>query len=171
MPTAPVHALRRRGEARHLHVLGRRHPAPSGPEALLIERDRELEVLGEAVTLLAAGQGAIVVLAAPAGLGKTALLEHAADEATLAGSRVRRAAPGPLERHFGFGVVRALLEGALREGSDERRARLLEGAAAPARAPLRDGAVARADATTAIPPRVLGLWSAPAQGAPPLLLG
>src|SRR4051812_42310925 len=95
MATAPVHAVRRRGEARHLHVLGRRHTAASGPEALLIERDRELEVLGEAVTLLAGGQGAIVVLAAPAGLGKTALLEHAADEATPPAGPGRRAPPGP----------------------------------------------------------------------------
>ena len=170
MATAPVHALRRRGEARHLHVLGRRHPPASGPEALLIERDRELEVLGEAVTLLTGGQGAIVVLAAPAGLGKTALLEYAADEATLAGSRVRRAAPGPLERHFGFGVVRALLEGALREASDERRARLLAGAAAPAGALLRDGAVPRADATMAIAHSVLWLCSALAEEAPLMLV-
>jgi DNA-binding CsgD family transcriptional regulator len=170
MATAPVHAPRRRGEARHLHVLGRRQPAASGREALLIERDRELEVLGEAVTRLGGGKGAIVVLAAPAGLGKTALLDHAADEATLAGCRVRRAAPGPLERHFGFGVVRALLEGALREASDERRARLLEGAAGPAGALLRDGAVPAADATMAIAHSVLWLCSALAEEAPLMLV-
>ncbi len=170
MSSAPVHALRRRGEARQLHAPGRRRPVASAPEALLVERDRELEVLGEAVARLAGGQGAIVVLAAPAGLGKTALLDHAADEATLAGCRVRRAAPGPLERHFGFGVVRALLEAALRETSDERRARLLEGAAAPAAALLRDGAAPAADATLAIAHSVLWLCCALAEEAPLMLV-
>ncbi len=170
MSTAPVYAPRRRGDARHLHVIGTRRAAASGPEALLIERTRELDVLGEAVTGLAEGEGSIVVLAAPAGLGKTALLEHAAQEATRVGGRVRRAAPGPLERHFGFGVVRALLEGALREASDERRARLLEGAAAPAGALLRDGAVPAADATMAIAHSVLWLCSALADEAPLMLV-
>ncbi len=170
MPTAPVYALRRRGEARHLQALGSRRAAAGGPDAHLIERDHELAVLSAAVTRLAGGEGAVVVLAAPAGLGKTALLEHAADEAALAGCRVRRAAPGPLERHFGFGVVRALLEGALREASDERRARLLEGAAAPAGALLRDGAVPAADATMAIAHSVLWLCSALAEEAPLMLV-
>ena len=87
-----------------------------------------------------------------------------------AGCRVRRAAPGPLERHFGFGVVRALLEGALRDASDERRARLLEGAAAPAGALLLDGAVPGADATMAIAHSVLWLCSALADEAPLMLV-
>jgi DNA-binding CsgD family transcriptional regulator len=166
MSAAPVYASRRRGDARHLHVIGPQQTVASGPEGLLIERTLELDVLGDAVTRLAGGEGGIVVLAAPAGLGKTALLEHAAHEATRAGCRVRRAAPGPLERHFGFGVVRALLEGALRDASDERRARLLEGAAAPAGALLRDGTVPAADATMAIAHSVLWLCSALADEAP-----
>ena len=44
----------------------------------------------------------------------------AALSAAAAGCLVRRAAPGPLERHFPFGVVRALLEAPLREASEER---------------------------------------------------
>ena len=133
---------------------------------MLLERALELEVLHTAVTRLAGGAGGIVVLAAPAGLGKTALLEHAVLEAAEAGCRVRRAAPGPLERHFGFGVVRALLEAPLRDASDEQRARLLEGAAAPAGALLLDGAVPDGDATMAIAHSVLWLCSALADDAP-----
>ena len=166
----PVAAGRRRGDARRLHLIGPRQPAAIGPEALLIERAHELDVLRAAVTGLAGGEGAIVVLAAPAGLGKSVLLEHAAQEAAEAGCRVRRAAPGPLERHFGFGVVRALLEGALRDVSDERRARLMEGAAAPAGALLLDGAMPGADATMAIAHSVLWLCSALADEAPLMLV-
>ena len=165
-----VAAARRRGDARRLHLIGPRQPAAIEPEALLIERAHELDVLRAAVTGLAGGKGAIVVLAAPAGLGKSVLLEHAAREADEAGCRVRRAAPGPLERHFGFGVVRALLEGALRGVSDERRARLLEGAAAPAGALLLDGAMPGADATMAIAHSVLWLCSALADEAPLMLV-
>ena len=72
------------------------------------------------------------------GLGKTALLDHAAALAEENGWLVRRAAPGPLEQHLPFGVVRALLEAPVREsgvaldgaGGDRRRA-----AAAPVRSP------------------------------------
>jgi DNA-binding CsgD family transcriptional regulator len=169
-----VDASRRRGDARHLHVIG---PQPAAaiavaiaPEAQLIERALELDVLRAAVTRLAGGAGAIVVFSAPAGLGKSALLEHAAQEATQSGWRVRRAAPGRLERHFAFGVVRALLEGALRDASDERRARLLDGAAAPAGALLLDGALPGADATTAISHSVLWLCAALAEDAPLVLV-
>ena len=91
------------------------------------------------MTRLAGGEGGVVVLEAPAGLGKTVLLEHAEQRARDAGCRVRRAAPGPLERHFAFGVVRALLEAPLRDASEPERTRLLDGAAAPAGALLLDG--------------------------------
>ena len=80
------------------------------------------------------------------------------------------AAPGPLERHFGFGVVRALLEGPLRDASDEQRARLLEGAAAPAGALLLDGRCPAPTATMAIAHSVLWLCSALADDAPLVLV-
>jgi len=68
-------------------------PAP------LIERAVEVDALGAAVRCLAGGSGGVVVLEAAAGLGKTSLLEHAASLAGQAGCLVRRATPGPLERH------------------------------------------------------------------------
>jgi DNA-binding CsgD family transcriptional regulator len=169
-PSPAVGTPRRRGDSRRPHAIRSRHPAASGSRTLLIEREPEVDVLRTAVARLAGGAGGIVVLAAPAGLGKTALLEHAAQQSTRAGCRVRRAAPGPLERHFGFGVVRALLEGPLRDASPEQRARLLEGAAAPAGALLLDGAVPGADATMAIAHSVLWLCSALADDAPLVLV-
>jgi DNA-binding NarL/FixJ family response regulator len=107
-----------------------------------------------------------VVVAAPAGLGKTALLDHAARAAAAAGCVLRHAAPGPLERHFGFGVVRTLLEGPLRDADEQRRARLTEGAAAPAGALLLDGVAPEAHDTMAIAHSVLWLCSALADERP-----
>jgi hypothetical protein len=84
-------------------------PSTTSDEAPLIERAVEMEVLGGAVRCLTEGDGGVVVLDATAGLGKTALLEHTALSAAAAGCLVRRAAPGPLERHFPFGVVCGML--------------------------------------------------------------
>jgi DNA-binding CsgD family transcriptional regulator len=125
-----------------------------------------MEVLGGAVRCLTEGEGGVVVLDAPAGLGKTALLERAARSAAVAGCLVRRAAPGPLERHFPFGVVRALLEAPLREASDHERAQLLDGAAAPAGTLLMDGTVPSADSTMLVAHGVLWLCSALADERP-----
>jgi hypothetical protein len=122
------------------------------------------------VTRLAAAQGAIVVLAAPAGLGKTALLEHAARRRP-AGCRVRRAAPGPLERHFGFGVVRALLEGAAARGIRRAAGAPARRRGGPGRRPAaRRRACPARDATMAIAHSVLWLCSALADEAPLMLV-
>jgi hypothetical protein len=124
-------ALRRHSSVRHLHAVESHDSAPTGIETPLIERAVELEALHSAVARLVGGDGGVVVLEAAAGLGKTVLLEHAGQHAAQAGIRVRTAAPGPLERHFPFGVVRTLLEAPLRDASEAQRARLLDGAAAP----------------------------------------
>jgi len=145
--------------AAHLHVLGSHDPV-TPPASPLIERDVELEVLAGAVSRLAGGDGGVVVLEAPAGLGKTALLEQAMRLAEDAGCLVRHAAPGPLERHFPFGVVRSLLEPPLRDASDAERAQLLDGAAASAGTLLLEGTVPGDDATMTVAHGVLWLCSA-----------
>jgi DNA-binding CsgD family transcriptional regulator len=137
-----------------------------GAEAPLIERAVEVDMLDAAVARLGTGEGSVVVLEAPAGLGKTVLLEHAEERATAAGCRVRRAAPGPLERHFRFGVVRALLEAPLRDASERERARLVDGAAEAAGALLLDGTVPGGDGTMLIAHGVLWLCSAMADDQP-----
>ncbi|HEX6022726.1 MAG TPA: AAA family ATPase, partial [Solirubrobacter sp.] len=88
---------------RTLHLVG----SPTATSSL-IERSAEIEAIDTAVR-----DGGVVVIEAAAGLGKTALLEQAASRALDAGYLVRRAAPAPLERHFPYGVVRALLEAPL----------------------------------------------------------
>ena len=103
---------------------------------------------------------------AAAGLGKTALLERGAELATASGCLVRRAAPGPLERHFAFGAVRALLEAPLREVPGPERARLLDGAAAPAGELLLEGTAPRGGSTMLMAHGVLWLCSALAERRP-----
>src|SRR4051812_16433356 len=145
---------------RNLHLVG----APAA-ELPLVERGAEYAVLDSAVGRPRARRGGGPAAGgggrgggrgparpprgppreAGAGLGKTALLDHAADLAADAGCLVRRAAPGPLERHFGFGVVRALLEAPLRE-----RAEAPDGAAAAAGALLLAGVAPGAGATLPI---------------------
>ncbi len=152
-----------RGAVSHLHIVTSERTPDSAP---LLERAAELEVLAGAVRRLAGGGGEVVVLDAPAGLGKTALLERAAGFATDAGCIVRRAAPGPMERHFPFGVVRALLEAPLRDASERERAELLDGAAAAAGAMLLEGTVPGQEATILVAHSVLWLCAAMADRRP-----
>ena len=107
---------------------------------------------------------------AGAGLGKSALLEYTARLATDAGCRVLHAAPGPLERHFPFGVVRALLEMPVRDAAADDRAVLLDGAAATAGELLLDGTVPGGDAMPMVAHSVLWLCSALADERPLVLV-
>jgi hypothetical protein len=118
---------------RNLHLV----EAPVAP-APLIERSLELDALRAAVR----GGSGVVVIEAAAGLGKTVLLDHAAALAEENGYLVRRAAPGPLEQHLPFGVVRALLEAPVRESGVS-----LDGPAAAAGELLITGQVSRSDST------------------------
>ncbi len=154
-----------RSAVSHLHVVASQ-PVTTPDAAPLIERAVEIEVLDGSVRCLAEGDGGVVVLDAPAGLGKTALLEHVALAADGAGCLVRRAAAGPLERHFPFAVMRALLETPLREASEDERAQLLDGAAAPAGAMLLEGTVPSGDSTMLIAHGVLWLCAALAEQRP-----
>jgi DNA-binding CsgD family transcriptional regulator len=163
-----VHAASRLADL-HLQVVAS-EPAAATYPAPLIERGVELGVLFGAVRRLARGEGGVVVVEAPAGLGKTALLEHAAPRAANAGCLVRRAAPGPLERHFPFGVVRALLEAPLRDAPARERERLLEGAAAHAGRLLLEGTAPNSDATVLIAHSVLWLCAALADRQPLMLV-
>ena len=153
---------------RHLHLVG---PETTSDDAPLIERAVERLVLTRGVRRLAIDRaGGVVLLAAPAGLGKTALLEQVTPLAARTGCQVRRAAAGPLERHFQFGVIRALLEAPLRDASPRERARLLEGAAGPAGELLLEGRVPAGDTTTLIAHSILWLCAALADHRPLVLV-
>jgi Bacterial transcriptional activator domain/AAA ATPase domain len=93
----------------------------------LVERDREVSQLRQALAQLGFGRSTRLLVEGPAGIGKTRLLEELDRQAKERGIRVLAARGSPLEQSFGYGVVRQLLEPAITDG-------LLCGAAAPARA-------------------------------------
>jgi hypothetical protein len=78
----------------------------------LIERERELAALEDALQAAAGGSGRLVVIRGPAGIGKSGLLADLRAHAA-ASLRVLPARAGELEREFGFGVVRQLFEPAV----------------------------------------------------------
>ena len=92
----------------------------------LFERGRELDQLEIRTAHAVAGDGHVVVVEGPAGIGKSGLL------AELRGAggpmRVLSARAGEFERDFPFGVVRQLFEPFLSD--PERRERWLADAAA-----------------------------------------
>jgi len=92
---------------------------------VLLERDDELGRIEALLDGARAGDGAVLTLEGPPGIGKTRLLEAAAERA--GGLTVARAAGSELEREFGYGVARQLLEPLL-DGPLDGAARL----AAPA---------------------------------------
>jgi DNA-binding SARP family transcriptional activator/tetratricopeptide (TPR) repeat protein len=126
--------------ALHGRLLGQGNAAPAvarptTTHADLVEREDELQAMHDAIARVRAGQGGVVLIEGPAGIGKTRLLEELRTHAAEEGLRVLEARAGLLEREFAFGVARQLLEPA----ADPT---LLEGPAAAARVVLSDGGAA-----------------------------
>jgi AAA ATPase-like protein len=102
------------------------------PEPLL-EREHELIELGDALNAARQGHGQLVLIEAPAGLGKTSLLRAACERAVTEGFTCLRARASELEQDFAYGCVRQLLEPVVARASGPERERLFEGAAALSR--------------------------------------
>jgi predicted ATPase len=103
--------------------------AAGGAPAWLVERDLELAALAELLDRALGGDGGVLLIEGPAGIGKSALLTTAGDRARDAEMLVLSARGGELEREFGFAVVRQLFERTLETVSGPRRRSLLSGAA------------------------------------------
>jgi DNA-binding CsgD family transcriptional regulator len=96
--------------------------------AALLERDRELSVLRDAVAAARQGAGRAIVIEGPPGIGKTALLNAALE---IGGTFQRLRGRGePLEQRFAYGLVRQLLAPVLsapRAGVEGEAVRVLQG--------------------------------------------
>jgi DNA-binding CsgD family transcriptional regulator len=99
---------------------------------VLLERDGEMAVLGAAMAAAGAGEGGLVVIQGPPGMGKTGLLVAAVDHARAAGVRVLTCRGRELEREIALGVAIELLAPPVVAADPRQRARLLAGPAAAA---------------------------------------
>lgn len=95
----------------------------------LLERERELETLSDAIRHVKEGGGGSVLVQGSAGLGKSRLLARARRDAGAAGIGVLEARGASLERDFAFGVARQLFEAPVAAADPEERERLFGGAA------------------------------------------
>jgi DNA-binding CsgD family transcriptional regulator len=94
---------------------------------VLLERDRELELLDRLVQDASSGDAVLALLEGPAGIGKSSLLAKAREKAAAAGFRVLAARGSDLERELPYGVVRQLFESLLLDA--DCRDRWLSGSA------------------------------------------
>ncbi len=105
---------------------------------MLAERDDHLATADGLLDALEGGAGRLVVVEGAAGTGKTTLLGAIADRAEARALTVTRGRGAEFESGFAFGLVRQLLEPAVRADGGRR---LLSGAAAPAAAVFDAGDV------------------------------
>ena len=103
---------------------------PSVTAGVLVERERELETLREGLDRARAGEGTLLLIEGPAGVGKTALARAARAAAGQERITQLEARGSELEEPFAFGVVRQLLEPVVKKVSGH--ADLFAGAAGPA---------------------------------------
>lgn len=96
----------------------------------LLEREHELDGLRAGLSRACAGDGMLLLIEGPPGVGKTALVRQARAEARRAGVMPLEATGSELEQPFAFGVVRQLLEPVIRQHSGHTG--LFAGGAAPA---------------------------------------
>ncbi|WP_195911177.1 ATP-binding protein [Streptomyces kaniharaensis] len=119
---------------------GRRGGPPADEGATgsgLLDRRGQLAILERAAGEARAGRGAVVLVRASAGMGKTSLLNAWAAAEHARGFRIVRAAGGELEQDFAFAVLRQLAEPLLARAGGAGRERLLSGPAELASHALR----------------------------------
>ena len=102
----------------------------TSPATSLLERDRELGAFADALTDAEQARGRVVMVEAPAGIGKTSLLRAASEAAAPRGFLCLRARASELEHDFAYGCVRQLFDPVVARAPDAERDRLFEGAAA-----------------------------------------
>ncbi len=105
----------------------------AGGRGELLERGREVATLRSGLSRACAGDGTVLLIQGPPGLGKTALLREAHHQAGQAHLTPLAARASELEQPFAFGVVRQLLEPVVRNEPGDRTELFTRGAALAAR--------------------------------------
>src|SRR3954447_13357782 len=141
----------------------------------LLEREAELASIDAGLRQAQDGEGRLLVIEGPAGIGKTRLLRAARERATTADMPVLSARGSELERDFPFAVVRQLWKRVFAVLDEARRAELFAGAASHAAAVLGIGGEAVAPDRSTDPSFALlnGLYwrlANSAEGAPTLIV-
>src|SRR3954464_11220086 len=139
----------------------------------LLEREAELASIDAGLRQAQDGEGRLLVIEGPAGIGKTRLLGAARERGAAAGMPVLSARGSELERDFPFAVVRQLLDPVVAGVDDDRRAELFAGTASHAAAVLGGEAVAADRSTDPSFTLLNGLYwllANIAEGAPTLIV-
>jgi DNA-binding CsgD family transcriptional regulator len=113
-------------------LASRTKTAARDDNTVLVEREGELAVITRAISDALGGDGGVVLIEGPAGIGKTQLLREIRSRAAgrVETATVLNARGSQLEREYGFGVVRQLFEPFV-AGADHQA--IFAGAAGPAR--------------------------------------
>jgi hypothetical protein len=96
---------------------------------MLLERSRELAAIDELVSGVAVGRQGVLLFEGPAGIGKTTLLELAAERGRDAGLMVLLARGGELEHALPFGIAAQLFDRAVHDLDRAGRDLVLDDAA------------------------------------------
>ncbi|MEA2171628.1 MAG: hypothetical protein QOF76_4928, partial [Solirubrobacteraceae bacterium] len=105
----------------------------------LVEREVELARIAGRLAQSRSGEGALIVVDGPAGIGKTSLLRALGGQAAADGMQVLHARGSELETGFAFGVLRMALAPALAALDPAARTEVTAGQAAHALAMLEPG--------------------------------
>jgi DNA-binding CsgD family transcriptional regulator len=105
----------------------------------LVERDAERQMIDSALDGAELGHGRVVLVYGQAGAGRTSILRAAALDAEARGLTVLEAGGSELERGYGFGVVRQLLEARMAELTPAQARSLLREAGPAAESALGIG--------------------------------
>jgi DNA-binding CsgD family transcriptional regulator len=95
----------------------------------LLERDSELSVLDHALSEALAGNGSVLAIEGPPGIGKSSLLANAIELAQERGMYTVSVRGTELERSYPYGIVRQTADSVSLDRSAEERAALFTGAA------------------------------------------
>jgi tetratricopeptide (TPR) repeat protein len=102
------------------------------PSSDLREREGELRAVAAAVDDVEAGDGRLIVVEGPAGIGKSALLRAVRELLRARGIRCLSARGSELELRFPFGVVHQLFDDVVLTAGEDESVRLFSGAAVTA---------------------------------------